>query len=356
MGHTAMSRRGSGECAAVGAGHREVDEHRRDCAGAARSDLDFAVVVGVEDYPYFQSLRGAATDARSFHAWLVAADGGGLQPDNAKLILSDLRAETPVQDEIDQMLVEVLDAAYARGGAHRLYFYFAGHGATNPERTGGDVALLLARWSRSLARLALSTERYANVLCGAGLFEEVAIFIDCCRSLSVSAVGVAPTITRAWQAPRSTRTFLAYATEAGRPAFECPDSDLWQGIFTRSLLCILRRTPSGVGARALKDLLESEVETQARRRGVFQCAHVENGLRDTSYFGRGGTLPQLELRFRQRRGSVVLRGGNLEVVAEHQGDDSSWRLPLPVGLYLVEGGGQDAVCVWHDGREVPHDV
>lgn len=335
---------------------RDVDDPRRDTVGAMRSDLDFAVVVGVEDYPHFQSLRGAATDARSFHAWLVSADGGGLQPDNAKLILSDLQAQTPVQDEIDQMLVEVLDAAYARGGAHRLYFYFAGHGATNPERSGGDVALLLTRWSRSLARLALSTERYSSVLRGAGLFEEVAIFIDCCRTLSVSAVGVAPTITRAWQAPRSTRTFLAYATEAGQLAFEYPESDLWQGIFTRCLLSILRRTPSGIHAGALKDILESDVETEARRRRVFQRAHVENGLRDASHFGRGGTLPQLELRFPRRRGGVVLRGGDLRIIAEHQGDDPSWRLLLPVGLYLVEGGGQDAVCVWHDGREVPHDV
>src|SRR4051812_4792408 len=121
MKHIAVDRTVSDAFAAA-ASARDVDDPRPDTVGAVRSDLDFAVVVGVEGYPHFQPLRGAASDARSFHAWLVAADGGGLQPDNAKLILSDLQAQTPVQDEIDQMLVEVLDAAYARGGAHRLYF------------------------------------------------------------------------------------------------------------------------------------------------------------------------------------------------------------------------------------------
>lgn len=39
-------------------------------AAASRSDLDFAVVVGVEHYPHFRPLSGAINDARNFRDWL----------------------------------------------------------------------------------------------------------------------------------------------------------------------------------------------------------------------------------------------------------------------------------------------
>jgi hypothetical protein len=321
-----------------------------------RRNVDFGVVVGIEDYPYFRSLRGAANDARNFRNWLCDKNGGGLKKKNTKLILSDRKQKTPVQDEIDQMLLEVLDAADACGGARRLYFYFSGHGAMNPERSGNDIALLLTRWSSSLARLALSTDHYSSALCGAGLFEEVAIFVDCCRSPSVSAVGVPPTITRVWKAPSSTRKFIAFATESRHPAFEFLEPDSWQGIFTRCLLSILGRTPNGVHAHVLKELLESEVEKEARRLGVRQRAYADNGLHNGSCFGLGGRPPFVELRFAKRRGQVVLRRGDLQIVARHKAGDKPWGLSLPVGLYQIEGGGQDAVCFEHDGWKVSLDV
>jgi hypothetical protein len=316
--------------------------------------VDFGVVVGVEHYPHFRSLQGAINDARDFHGWLCDKDGGNLDPRRVKLISSNLEAKTPVQDEIDQMLVEVLDAAYALKGARRLYFYFSGHGAANDSED--DVALLLTRWSTSLARLALSTERYSSALCGAGLFQEVAIFVDCCRSVSVPVVGVPPTITRVWEAPCSTSKFIAYATEARKPAFEFPESDRWQGLFTRCLLSILKGNPSGVRASTLKDQLEGEVASAAAERGIYQRANVYNGFHKLSCFGQSGKLPVLELRFATRRGTVVLRNGDLQVVAEHEADDRPWRLTLPAGLYQIEGGRQDAIVLKHDGREVPHVV
>jgi hypothetical protein len=343
----------------LGPAAREV-EPSQVATGAARSDLDFAVVVGVEHYQHFRPLCGAISDAKSFRDWLCDEHGGGLAPDNVKLIESNAEARTPVQDEIDDILLKVLDAAEAHQGARRLYFYFSGHGAMNP-RSVDDVALLLTRWQTSLARLALSIQHYSRKLRGAGLFQELAIFVDCCRSLSVSVVGVEPTITREWQyLLHSTRTFTAYATEAGKPAFEYPELDTWQGIFTQTLLAILRRDPGGVRARALKDLLEREVEEAARQRGIFQRAQVENDLAADSCFGRGGSLPILDLKFAERHGRVTLRGGDLQVLEVLELDsnvvDQRWRRPLPVGLYLVEGGGRDAILVTHDGREALHEV
>jgi len=360
---------------------------------APRRTVDFAVVVGIEDYPYFHPVLGAANDARAFRDWLCESGGGGLDPENVRLVLSDPEQETPAQDEIDRELVAVLDAARSCGGGRRLYFYFSGHGAMNPDRMRNDVALLLTRWSESLARLALSTEHYSSTLCSLGLFEEIAIFIDCCRSISASVVGVQPLfIPRQDTAPCQTRRFLAFATEARNLAFETPDAGRWHGLFTQCLLAILcKRENASIRADRLKGLLEAEVAQMARRRSLLQRAHVENGLPEDSCFGRerptaargGPSLlaalrrfarvltrgapiptrsssfdpkPRLELRFARRRGKIVVLSGDLRIVAESRASDKPLQLRLPVGLYQIQGGGQDAVRFIHDGWKVAHDV
>src|SRR5215813_2888620 len=220
---------------------------KRDVNGAEvhasghRNDVDFGVVVGIGDYQHIQSLHGAANDATDFRDWLCEPDGGGLDPAHVELVLSNPDATVPEQRHIDDKLVTVLEAAAAQGGARRLYFYFSGHGAMNPTRSANDVALLLARWSNSLVRLALSTERYSSKLCGAGCFKEVAMFVDCCRSFKVSPIGVEPLFEHtAGPTGCATRNFLAYACEAGHSAFESAESGRCQGFFTRQLLAVLR--------------------------------------------------------------------------------------------------------------------
>ena len=200
---------------------------------------------------------------------------------------------SPLQDEVDERLLEIITAADAIGGGRRLYFHFSGHGASSPDESGEDVALLLAKWSRSLARLALSTDEYRGALGGMGLFEEIMISLDCCRITAERAVGLPPTITHRPQTQRcATRTFIAYATEPGRSAFEVPDHELWQGVFTRCLLTILRRSPQGISAADLKRTLEYEVASNG------QQAHIINGLREGSRFGHRGMLPKLVITFR----------------------------------------------------------
>jgi hypothetical protein len=236
-------------------------------------DTDFGLVVGVDHYPRFRSLRGAVTDAIRFHAWLCDADGGGVAPEHAHLVVSTPNPISPLQDQVDERLLEIVTAADTIGGGRRLYFHFSGHGAGSPDESGEDVALLLAKWSRSLARLALSTDEYRGALGGMGLFEEIVISLDCCRATAERAVGLPPTITHRPQTRRcATRTFIAYATEPGRSAFEVPDHELWQGVFTRCLLTILRRSPQGISAADLKRALEYEVASNG------QQAHIVNGL------------------------------------------------------------------------------
>jgi hypothetical protein len=312
---------------------------------------DFALVVGVDHYPRFRSLQGAVADATRYHAWLCDRDGGGVAPKHARLVVSRPNPAAPLQDEIDEQLLDLVTAADALGDGRRLYFHFSGHGASSPDESGEDVALLLAKWSESLARLALSTEEYRSALGGMGLFEEIVVSLDCCRTTAVRAVGLPPMITRLPQSPRcATRTFIAYATEAGRSAFEVPDQDLWQGAFTRCLLAILRRSPQGISAADLKRMLEYEVTSRGQR------AHVINGLREGSMFGIRGQPPKLVIEFSVAREHVRLRNGSRTVIAEHAVTAMPWELSLEAGLYKLEDTAGHALAFDHGGEAVTHVV
>jgi hypothetical protein len=211
------------------------------------------------------------------------------------------------------------------------------------------VALLLATWSRSFARLALSSNAYKGELAMIGLFEEVVILLDCCRSTAERVVGLPPTMTPLLAStPFPTRAFVAYATEAGRSAFEVQDDGLWQGVFTRRLVSILRRSEHGIAARDLKDTLEREIASAG------QHAHVVNELQECSRFGLRGALPQLEIRFAQAAGRVLLRDGALDLIAEYDAGPGPWQLSLEAGLYKLEGGGRAPFVFQHGLEAVTH--
>jgi hypothetical protein len=320
-----------------------------DLPSGSTRGVDFALVVGIDHYPRFRPLSGAIDDARRFHTWLCDPDGGRVAPAHARLIVSRLEPLAPVQDEIDEQLVELLIAARAIGGGRRLYFHFSGHGAMCPSESGEDVALLLAKWSRIMVRLALSTDEYRGALSALGLFDEIAIFLDCCRSVSDHVIGLPPTF---WVAPPearcATRTFLAYATQPAATAFEERHAERWEGVFTRRLLAVLRRSPGGIEAAALKAALELE-------RGA-QWAHIHNGLAPGSMFGRAGVLPRLEVRFVTATGRVWLLDGRHEVVAERDAGSEPWTLALQAGLYKLEHGTGPSLLIDHGRDEVTRVV
>ncbi|HEY0985824.1 MAG TPA: caspase family protein [Kofleriaceae bacterium] len=298
----------------------------------------------MDHYPRFHSLRGAVEDAKRFHAWLSDDHGGGVRPDRARLVVSTETPVAPLQDQVDDAIVELLTAADRLGGGRRLYFYFSGHGATSPYVSGDDVALLLAKWSRNLARLALSVDQYRGGLTRVGLFHELAIFLDCCRSSTSGAVGLPPTITFDRAGERfPTRCFVAFATEDGRSAFEHAENGQWYGVFTRCLLSILQRSPEGLDADALKDALEREVQQISHT----QRAHVVNGLSPGTTFGNlRRTLPQVRVCHRGKQ--VKLFDGRGILIAEQGASSDVWELALSPGLYKLQDDAGRSVLIDHD--------
>jgi hypothetical protein len=146
----------------------------------------------------------------------------------------------------------------------------------------------------------------------------------------------------------STRTFIAYATEVRRSAFEDPRGEQWQGIFTRCLLTILRRSPGGIEARALKDQLECAVGEHL----TGQQAQIVNGLLDGATFGRRGVLPRLRVMFRSRGERVELFDGNGALVAAIIATAEPWVIAMKAGLYKLVGDAAQDVIFDHGRTEV----
>lgn len=309
---------------------------------AVRGAQDFAIVVGVDHYPQFRELRGAAADATAFHAWVCHPDGGAVTPDHARLILSIPDPPQPVQVQVDAALLDLFAVAESIGGGRRLYLYFAGHGAMCSD-SGDDVALLLATWSLERSRLALSSNSYRSALSSLGLFTEIALFLDCCRVIAADAVGMPPTFSRTARLPGAARTFVAHATEAGCAAREHSDAGVWRGAFTQHLLAILRRSEHGVPASHLKSLLEHEARMAGQR------AHVVDGLLPDSTFGRRGTPPVFEVLPDDELGELKLFDGFGQLVAVHAAISGRWKLQLPAGLYKLVYGSRDRELIDHTG-------
>jgi hypothetical protein len=218
---------------------------------------DWAVVVGITAYPGLSRLRGPERDARSFYEWVTCEKGGGIDPDakwetlqQATLIVSSeckprppykvFTDALPTRDTINKTFENMhrlakqnLNDGKGRKIGRRLYLYFAGHGF-DPEK---QVALLTANSSEDIWGNHVSGTGYAEWFYTAGYFEEVILFMDCCRDLrpSISANPVTLPPTTGGTAPK--KRFYAYATDLGKKSWERKMADgKVHGVFTTTLM------------------------------------------------------------------------------------------------------------------------
>jgi hypothetical protein len=74
---------------------------------------DYALVIGLGDYPKYKKLLGSREDAADFHKWLCEPDGGALDPSHAFLVQSFTEPSLgPVQEQVD----DALDAIATQSG------------------------------------------------------------------------------------------------------------------------------------------------------------------------------------------------------------------------------------------------
>lgn len=203
---------------------------------------NYAIVVGLNHYPGITTLQGPENDAKWFHAWLL--DNSLVKAEHAERILSsDYQTEPETIDaQPDTMAVDRAFERLLRIGikkekvGKRLYLFFSGHGF-GP--TINDAALLMANCDASLGITGhyVNAVMYADFLATAAFFDEIILFMDCCRDDLWRAPGRNPP----WQSLRNVeggnvKRFYGLATQWAQKAREAPTPEgTVHGYFTRAL-------------------------------------------------------------------------------------------------------------------------
>ena len=91
-------------------------------------------------------IAGVTNDAQRVARWLCEKTGGGLPPENCKLIVSCPDPPTPLQDQINEIFIQIFEQIPSGRQGRRLYFYFSG-GTANPKSVD-DAVLCLTKWSQ----------------------------------------------------------------------------------------------------------------------------------------------------------------------------------------------------------------
>lgn len=330
---------------------------------------DRAIVVGVKDYPALGNLDGPENDARDFQQWLLDPQGGDVPAANIKRILSSdfgvtanpLDAE-PTTMRLERAFDELYDLGNNNGGkaGHRLYIYLAGHGfAPSLE----DAALLMANAARGKSGHHISGKTYANWFRQSAFFDEVVLFMDCCREHSARA-GVRPTPYDALVVGAPARYLYGFATEWSRASRERPigAGGEVRGLFTTALLAGLRggatRDAAGqVTAETLANFVHSYLPQLTEQHGI------ERQDPEFSFYKPNpiifSTVPPVLFHLRVTlTGSAIgkaveLLDGAFEAVHGNKASPALWEWHLPTGMYRVRVDGTSTVLeVLGEGRTV----
>jgi hypothetical protein len=221
----------------------------RESAGEAMGKRDFAIVVGIGEYPELAPLGGPEHDARAFEAWLLDKKGGAVPPEQIARILSSNYGppfaasaddaeptQLRIQGAVNKLRAIARrndDAGEGRVVGDRLYLYFAGHGfAPRDDQT----AILTANARREDAGNHWLGQYTADWFRKAGYFEEIFLFMDCCReTYSVPSLYM-PISPEPAQDEVERRWFQGMGTKLSRLSREKPIDGTVRGVFTTALL------------------------------------------------------------------------------------------------------------------------
>jgi len=210
---------------------------------------DWAIVVGITQYPGLSNLDGPENDAKGFYEWVVSPTGGDVPQDHVAFMLSSNfpaailpgRAEpaaATVQRAFDD-LQDLAEQSQREGNGlrvgRRLYIYLSGHGCAPPSY---DSALLAANATPKRPGYHILGRLYADWFLRSNFFDEAILFMDCCRENVQTPPNIPPyiDITGA-DALDKTKVFYGFATKWSRLSRERKMADgLVHGIFTTALL------------------------------------------------------------------------------------------------------------------------
>lgn len=221
---------------------------------------DWAIVVGINDYPELGSLNGPENDARDFHQWVLT--GGEVPAARARLICSSdfkppafesyidakptMEAISKEFQRLDLEAQKSENAQLGRTVGRRLYLYFSGHGF-GPDLE--DAALLMANATRVATGFHIPGRPWANWFLRAGYFQEVVLLMDCCReNYPRSPLNVPAFISLTAPDVDRSKRFYGFSAKWGKLSRERTIDGKVHGVFTAALLAALSggaATPTG---------------------------------------------------------------------------------------------------------------
>lgn len=221
----------------------------------------FALIVGLERYRDVPAVPGARRDAEQFA--LMARTTLGLPQRNIRMLLDERAAKGDIEAALDWLKASV-------GPAGRVYFFYSGHGAPDPD--SGKAYLVPHGGNPStIRRTGLLLDEVVKAL-GETKARESFVFLDSCFSgaggRSVRPEGARPLTLRTASTgqPR-----VAIFASAGATEISGPDQQGSQGLFTKYLLAAIGQAKADVdgdGQISMAELLtwvKPRVSAEARR-------------------------------------------------------------------------------------------
>lgn len=314
---------------------------------------DYAVVVGIARYPELGNLGGPEYDAGDFVDWLTKT--AGVPDANITKVLSSSfpPPPSPIDAEPTTLTVQkAFEKLVARGRTsggrvgRRLYIYMAGHGFA-PELE--ETALLMANASQFRTGYHIPGRPYANWFRQAAYFDEVVLFMDCCRE-NYPVAPPQPVPFDRVSGAHEARYFYGFAAGWSRAAQEIPGQDgKPRGLFTLALLDGLRGKAVRDGqitARSLADYVYNYLQdyfrsqpANERQEPRFDPLGPPGGGLD--FGGVAAVTFHVRVTLTGGSGPVEIFNGALQAVAGGGSPVAgAWEWHLPPGLYVVKAPGR----------------
>lgn len=321
---------------------------------------DYAIVVGINEYPGLSPLKGAEFDAKAFRDWLVSPGGGAVPAKNVRPLLTSAyhkpsrkpvsvaNAKPTVQIFMDALRAILLDSQGVPRPkvGRRLYLYFSGHGFMGNSTTE-EAALYAANTTPAFPEHIAGT-RITNLAINAAPFDEIMLVMDCCRDTSLLGQIMDPVLklTPNPQAAANVRAVYAYATQRGSQAKErkIHGKGPVRGPFTYALLEGFQRAaadPQGVvTGQAVKNyVLNLWPNISDSPDPVILVDHPKKDIAVLVRPVVPAAQSPTEVRFRldppAPGGSISIEDGDLQPVMAIALTNGSVRQRLPHGYYTA---------------------
>ena len=202
--------------------------------------MNYAMVIGINEYET-RPLRGAVQDAKRFAQWL--RDTNQVNDSELELLVSDTGNRIATHDDVDAAFLKILKSASTnRNEKNRFYFYFSGHGVGVSYLNTG---LCLRMWKDDMPSYNISSSAYQDFLVNQAVFDEIIVFLDCCRDYDFLVDPRKPSLNVTYSGARRTDVLICYSTLYGKVSHEImkessteapDDHDSKRGAFTSFLI------------------------------------------------------------------------------------------------------------------------